>query len=70
MKMKPILLILALVLTNVLMAQNQKIKWYSFEEALALNKEKPEKDFLLIFIPIGVVGANEWIRPRSKMPRS
>jgi thioredoxin-related protein len=49
MKMKPVIFILALILSNVLMAQDQKIKWYSFEEAVALNKENPKKLFIDLY---------------------
>lgn len=46
--MKNILLIAILFITasNQLSAQNDKINWVSFEEAVALNKETPKKFFI------------------------
>ncbi|MCF8227525.1 MAG: DUF255 domain-containing protein [Bacteroidales bacterium] len=48
MKFKYTLLILVLLAGNVF-AQKDKIKWYGFEEAIALSKENPKKIFVDVY---------------------
>lgn len=44
------------------------IKWYSLEEAVALQKRNQRK-FLLICTQTGVAGANVWMPQRSQIQR-
>ncbi len=50
--MKKIVLLLCLwvlIFSNIEAQTNEKIKWYSFEEAVLLNKENPKKVFIDVY---------------------
>jgi len=50
--MKKLILLVAIVsfgLLNTSLAQEGKVKWYSFEEAVELNKKEPRKIFIDVY---------------------
>lgn len=46
---KSLLFLLGLLITGSILAQDAKIKWYTFEEAVELNKEEPKKVFIDVY---------------------